>query len=373
MIGTTFLQNSILTELIQIVSPTDPLWQECLDSLAYDFYHLPGYLELEAARHFATPEAIIIKDGDQVFFLPYLIRDCRQLPDSSKFRQEEIYDVISPYGYPGLLVNQAGQNPRFIKKCLNLTYDRWQAQNICSAFMRLHPILNSYIDSSISTRDKFVVCPQGDVVVCDLSSDIDEIWKQIRRTHRNKINKLTSAGFTAKMVSIEQYLDVFIDIYLETMNRVNATDAYYFTRDYFQGLVDILGDRLNMCVVETAGTVVAACLLTEFNGIIQYHLGGTRTEFLPQSPATIMVYSIIEWAKQRNNNYVNLGGGIGGNQDSLYQFKSGFSSQSKPFVTIKTIVDNDIYDHLTSLRAESLGKTLPELKDESFFPVYRFN
>jgi hypothetical protein len=125
----------------------------------------------------------------------------------------------------------------------------------------LHPLLNSYIDSSISTRNKFVVCSQGDVVVIDLSHE----------------------------------------------------------------------------------------------------------------PDRISIDSTIDWAKQRGNKYINLGGGLGGSKDSLYHFKAGFSDLSKPFVTLKTIVDNDIYDRLTCLRAESLGMTLPEIKDESFFPVYRLN
>jgi Acetyltransferase (GNAT) domain len=361
----------MLTYSTQFLSPIDRSWQQCLNALDRDIHHLPGYLELEAQRYEATPEAVIIRDEDRVFFLPYLIRDCHQLADLAKFRQEKIYDVVSPYGYPGMLVNQAGQNPEFIKNCLNLTCRLWQEKNICSAFIRLHPILNDYINSSISTDDKFKMCTQGDVVIVDLNQDLDEIWKQTRRNHRCSIKKLRQSGFTAKIGSVDRYLDVFIEIYQETMDRVNATTNYYFTREYFQGLVAALGDRLSMCVVELDGTVVAATLITESSGIVQYHLGGTRTEFLPQSPATIAIDCVIHWAKARGNHYLNLGGGLGSSKDSLYHFKAGFSNLSKSFVTIKAIVDNELYERLTCLRAESLKMTLPEIKTESFFPIYR--
>lgn len=364
--------NSILTDSIQLVSPAEPSWQQCLNTIAHDFYHLPGYLQLEAQRYQATPEAIIIRDGGQVFFLPYLIRDCDRFNDS-KLGRSQIYDVVSPYGYPGMLVNPSGQNPGFVKECLNLTHDLWRSKNICSAFIRLHPILNSYIDSSLSTRDKFVACSQGDVVVVDLSQDIAKIWQQTRGNHRTKINKLRRAGFTAQMVSIDKYLDTFIDIYQETMDRVNATSSYYFTRDYFHGLIDALGTGIHLCIVTTEERVVSAALITEFSGIVQYHLGGTSTEFLDRSPATLMLYAAIEWAKQSGNKYMNLGGGLGGSQDSLYHFKAGFSDLSKPFVTLKTIVDNEVYARLTCLRAESLGMTLSAIEDNSFFPVYRLN
>jgi hypothetical protein len=362
-------QNSIA---IQVVSPTDSDWQELLDTIPYDFYHLPGYLALEATRYNAIPEAIIIKDDGKVFFLPYSIRDCSHLLNSSNYQVERVYDIVSPYGYPGILVNQAGQNPEFIKKCLNLAHSYWQGKNICSAFIRLHPILNSYIDNSIYSSDKFILCSQGDVVTCDLSKDIKEIYKQIRSNHRNKISKLNRCECTVEIVPADRkHLDAFMDIYQETMQRVNASNAYYFTRDYFESLVQVLGDRLNICTVAIDGQIIASGLITELNGIVQYHLSGTKTMFVKQSPTTIMIKYVIEWAKQRNNKYLNLGGGLGGSRDSLYYFKSGFSNEVKHFTTIKTIVDRENYHRLITARAEYLGVSSLDIENTSFFPAYR--
>jgi Acetyltransferase (GNAT) domain len=367
MIGSTLQQNATI---VRVASPTDSLWQDFLDTVPHDFYHLPGYLKLEAKRYNAIPEAMMIREGEKVFFLPYLVRDCSHILDPNDREIERIYDVISPYGYPGMIVNQAGQNPTFITKCLELIADCWQSRNICAAFIRLHPILNSYLDNSSSNR-KFVFCEQGDVVTCDLTKDLRDICQQIRSNHRRKIDKLTRAGFIVKIGSIAEYLDIFIEIYQETMDRVQATDAYYFTRDYFESLSQILGDRIAICVVEIDGQVVAASLITELSGIIQYHLGGTRTAFLRQSPATIMFKYIIEWAKQRDNKYLNLGGGLGGSHDSLYHFKSGFSDEFKPFTTIKTVVDRENYTRLIHARANFLGVSATELENTSFFPAYR--
>jgi Acetyltransferase (GNAT) domain len=356
--------------ITQIVPTADPRWQQCLDTIPHDFYHLPEYLELEGNRHHATPEAIIIQAEEKIFFLPYLVRDCTNLLEPNNFGGSRTYDIISPYGYPGLLVNQAGEDPAFIKKCFDSIHNNWHQRNICSAFIRLHPLLNSYIDI-IEAPNPFIVCNQGDVVVCDLTKDMDEIWQQTRTNHRRKITKLGKAGFTAQVKSMNECFDVFIDIYQETMDRVNAKNSYYFTRDYFRNLANILKDRLHVCVVEIDGEVVAASLMTELNGIVQYHLGGTRTKFLSQSPATMMFDYMIKWSKLRENRYLNLGGGLGGNQDSLYHFKAGFSDRVKPFMTMKTIVNQDIYNRLTYLRAESLGINIPVTINASFFPAYR--
>ncbi len=359
--------------LLQVISTADSDWQVCLNDLAHDFYHLPGYLELEARKSNTIAEAIVIRDGDRLFFLPYLIRDCYQLLHTLNPGHEKIYDVISPYGYPGLLVNQAGQNIEFIKKCLNLTYDCWKQKNICAAFIRLHPIFNDYIDPAIADLDQFTVCHQGDVVICDLTIDTDWIWRQIRKGHRASIKKLRDAGFTVRMVNIEQYLDTFIDIYRETMNRVHAHQSYYYPREYFRELVEILADRVHLCAVETNGEIVSICMITEFNGIVQYYLSGSVTEYLQQAPTTMMLDYIIKWAKARNNKYFNLGGGLGGNKDSLYQFKAGFSNFSKPFMTIKSIVNHDFYDHLTQLKSQSSGMDIVEIQNTNFFPVYSLN
>jgi Acetyltransferase (GNAT) domain len=368
MVELRMRRDSIIT---QVISPNDSRWQKLLETIPHDFYHLPGYLSLEATRHHAVPEALIIQDDQKIFFLPYLIRDCSSILASNSHQSDRIYDVVSPYGYPGSLVSQAGQNPEFINRCLDLLYHHWQERNICSAFIRLHPILSSYLNHALFDDHKFVFCNQGNVVTCDLTKDFSEIWRQVRPSHRTKINKLTRAGFVAKIGLVDEYLDVFIDIYRETMDRVNALESYYFTQDYFESIFQVLGDRIKICVVEIDDHVVAASLITECSGIIQYYLGGTRTEFLRQSPATMMFKFIIEWGKHRNNTLLNLGGGIGGSQDSLYHFKAGFSDEFKAFTTIKTIVDREKYTRLVAARANSLGVSSAELENTSFFPAYR--
>ena len=88
----------------------DPRWPDALRRLRHDFYHLPAYVRLDGAH----PMAFLARSGDEELFVPYLLR-CESLwPESMGGR--EVYDVVSAYGYPGLLLSDAARrSPRFAR------------------------------------------------------------------------------------------------------------------------------------------------------------------------------------------------------------------------------------------------------------------
>lgn len=341
------------------------LWLQTLEQLRHDFYHLPGYLALEAKKMDATPEAISIADGEKIFFLPYLLRNCNNLfPDPVEF-----FDVVAPYGYPGFLLNEAAANsPDFLNSAIAHLIQAWRERNICSAFLRLHPILNANI-SSLADNDFFTV--NGETVSVDLTLDRDEIWRQTRSEHRTKINRCKREGFVARMVSIPEYINDFNAVYEETMERVGASRSYFLGVDYLKKLAEGLGEKLHLCVVELNGEITCAGLFAECCGIVQYHLGGTKTSYLKKSPNTLMFDFARFWAKERGNEVFHVGGGLGGSQDSLYHFKAGFSKQRHNFVTLRIITDKTKYLELVELRAKSLNAEAEQLLNAGFFPAYR--
>jgi hypothetical protein len=355
---------------IQIIDLSSPLWLQTLENLRHDFYHLPGYVDLEAKRTDSTAEAILITDGEKQFFLPYLLRRCDDLFDEQL--AEEVFDVISPYGYPGFLLNQAAASPpEFLSLAIEHLTQAWRERNICSAFLRLHPILNQDVNTSIKS-DLFTL--NGATVYVDLILERSEIWSQTRSEHRNKINRCVREGFSAKMVPIQEYINDFNAIYEETMARVGAANLYYFGINYLKKLIDVLGDKLHLCMVELNGEITCGGLFTECCGIVQYHLGGTKSSFLKQAPTKLMFDYVRFWAKERGNQVFHLGGGLGGSQDSLYHFKAGFSKERHTFFTLRLITtDEEKYLHLVNLRAKHLNIEVEQLLNTNFFPAYRSN
>lgn len=353
---------------LQVIDLSNPLWLQTLKKLRHDVYHLPEYLHLESTRVKATPEAILIVDDKNLFFVPYLLRQCNNIFDR-RLTTQEVFDIVSPYGYAGILLSEAAAStPEFIDFAMNELMRMLRTRQVCSAFFRLHPILNHGFNEICQPS----ICQvNGETVSIDLRLSKTEIWHQTRPEHRNKINRCKRTGLIARMVPFKQYINDFNIIYEETMARVGASILYYFGYEYFLHLSDALGDKLHLCTVELNEEITCVGLFTECCGIVQYHLGGTRTKFLKQAPSKLMFDYVRFWAKECGNEVFHLGGGVGGSKDSLYHFKAGFSKQRHTFLTLRLITDKEKYLHLVNLQAQFLNTKVEEVLKTNFFPAYR--
>ena len=349
---------------IKILDINHPLWLKTLEKIDHDVYHLPEYVALDAERTETKPEAFLMEDEGCVFFVPYLLRSCA---DIDRQTQAEIYDIVSPYGYPGILICKSGiDRQQFVDLAFQKFYQTLKERNVCSAFLRLHPILGEKMSDVLSAN----LQEDGSTVSIDLTMDVDRIWAKTRKGHQSTINKCMRLGFNARTVPFFEYIDEFIDIYEETMDRVKAQDTYYFSREYFAELAK-LKDKVHLGIVESESEIICACLFFESCGIVQAHLGGTKTEFLKQSPFNLLLHHMRLWAKARDNKYLHIGGGVNGKKDNLYTFKSGFSQQRHKFFTLRSIVNEKIYYNLLEYRAKLLNKSIEEMNASSFFPAYR--
>ncbi len=351
---------------IQVINVSSNSWSEVLQKTRHDIYHLPEYFVLEAERTRTTPEAILIISGENFLFAPYLLRQC---DDVSKVNSAT-YDVISPYGYPGILLSEAAENSlEFMEKAMQELKYILKAKGVCSAFFRLHPILN-YKLTEIFPPSTFTI--NGETVSIDLKLSESQIWNHTRSGHRSAINKCKRLGLKAKIVSFTEYIDEFIDIYEETMLRVNAAKNYFsFNKKYFIEMQKILGEKVNLCVVELENQIICAGLYTEVCGIVQSTWGGTKNNFVKLSPGSLETDYARLWAKKRGNEFLHLGGGLGGGKDSLSTFKTGFSKQRHTFLTLRLITDQEKYRDLVELRAKTLNIQTEELLKSEFFPAYR--
>ena len=342
-------------------------WRKILTSIKHDIYQLPEYVALEGKRTNTIPRAFLAIDNDKIFFIPYLIRSCKNITNI----ETEISDVISPYGYPGILLSDnASNDSEFVLAAFSEFQEILKkSHDVCSIFLRMHPIVN---ENLVNIFPSDILINNGKTVSIDLRIPEGKLWSHTRKGHKSTINKCKRMGMEAKFVPPTEYIDEFTSIYHETMARVGAAEGYYsFDLNYYNEMRKALGERLHLCIVEYENEVACVGLYTEICGIVQSTLGGTKDKFVHLSPSSLETDYARYWAHRRGNNFLHLGGGVGSAQDHVYKFKAGFSQLKHPFYTLRLIIDQDKYDYLVNLKAKSHNIAVEELKDSNFFPAYR--
>ena len=334
--------------LLQVDAPE---WDAVLRATRHDFYHLPAYVALCAAQEPGEPRALMVTDGARTMLLPLVVRS---IAGGGA-------DATSPYGYPGP-IGPGTDDPGFLRLALVCGMNVLHEAGVVSAFVRLHPLLNREPPHGIGT-----LVPHGETVSIDLTHPAEQLWAQMRLNHRRDITRALRLGYVARIDTEWRHFERFKNLYRATMARRSAIPFYFFQDAYFDGLRDALGDTLHLCVVEKEGVIPAAGLFVETDGIVQYHLSGTDAAFHAIQPTKLMLDFVRDWAQGRGNEIMHLGGGVGGEHDSLLQFKVGFSPLRNTFSTLRVVVDERDYGRLVAARDSRLDPS----SRTGFFPLYR--
>jgi hypothetical protein len=351
------------TDLIQSDSPR---WRECLGDVAHDVYHLPEYVQLEAAREGGQALAFFAEDKDGWLLAPLVTRRIdRHLPALGP-----LYDATGPYGFASPLVFHRSSVPDHRDAFTLRAFEEMQRElgerNIVSAFLRLHPLLPT---PSAQLSKIGCVVDHGQAVYVDLQLSDEQLWNQTRPRYRSYINKARRTGYVASFDDTWSSLETFVDLYHQTMCRVNAADRYFFSFNYFTELREKLSGRLFLCKVEIDGLIVCAGLFSECDGIVQYLYGGGDSAHLACHGTKLMIDHVRSWAKQRGNRLLHLGGGVGGQNDSLFQFKSGFSRSTCRFTTLRFLTNPVAYRALVRDWEDATQAAADGMRE--FFPAYR--
>jgi lipid II:glycine glycyltransferase (peptidoglycan interpeptide bridge formation enzyme) len=269
------------------------------------------------------------------------------------------------YGYAGP-VSSAGPVPAQVVEGFQAALrDELVRRRVVAVFSRLHPLLSQrHLIAGLGETG--VV---GPTVSVDLTLADEAQWGGYNKGTRRLIRRATEAGITCVHDLDLDYLGEWADLYRETMERLGASSSYYFDADYFRRMVAELRPVLHLFVALVDGRVAAAGLFTLCRGIVQAHLGGSRQAFASMSPGRVVDDTARRWAHEAGARVFHLGGGVGGRQDSLFQYKAGFSDRRHQFATWRWIVDEAAYADLCERHGAGTGEASPE--DSDFFPAYR--
>lgn len=335
----------------RIIRPTDESWKQYVNqSFIHDFYHTSSYSKLEKE---GDPVLFIYSQEDDFIALPLIIRE---IPNTN------LFDCTSVYGYAGpisnLDINQTSEEFKvsFHEK-LN---DFFIKQNIVSVFSRIHPILdnNRFLDGlgEMVNLNK--------TIAINLKLTPEEQKRQYRKSNKYEINKLKKNNFEVVEATTKEEQDEFIDIYYETMKKVEASDYYFFSKEYFYEFLNNNCFETKLLLAKKDGEITAGAIFTITDKIIQYHLAGTKQSYTRDTPMKLILDEARLLGNELKLDYLHLGGGVGGSdEDPLFKFKSGFSKDTFQFRIWKYIVNQEKYDELVKESGAS--------DNSSFFPLYR--
>lgn len=341
-----------------MTSINDVSWLDLLCQTSYDTYHLPGYLQACTENEGGDIKVVIIRHDGMTLGVPLLIRS---LPFGEKG-----FDACSPYGYPCAIASKGSEGDWDVLWKMFCQYLR--GINVLSIFLRFNPLLTS---GECLNAAKMIgnVVSEGETVYVDLQQNEEFLWLQTREPFRRAIKKLINSGW--KFVADDwTFLQSFIEMYNSTMQRNGASNFYFFPDNYFTSLRDLLGKNISLhSVLDPDGNHVSAGLYLSNGKIVQYHLGGTHSDYLNMAPSKLLYHGSCRWYKNKGAHTLHFGGGLGGKQDGLFTFKAGFSKNRAMYHTCRIILDKHQYERLT---AKNLGMSKGTITtSSSYFPLYR--
>jgi len=327
-------------------------WDACIKECGFfDFYHTFDYHHLSKAED-ETPLLLKYSGKYMTVAIPLLAR---------KIKDTNYKDATSVYGYAGPIYK--GNIANFDnKKFKNALTKYFLDNNFVSIFSRLSPFINA---QNVILKDIGIIVRLGKVVNIDIQKDLDKqrhLFQSRLKTHINRARRLCQVKIATTCEDLEQ----FKSIYYENMDRVNAKEFYYFNDSYFEKIIksNDFKSEILLAIDNETGKTIAGCLFITTNGIVQYHLSGTKNDYLHLTPTKLLIDEMRIMASQRGHTFFNLGGGLGGrNDDSLFNFKASFSKDFKEFNLWKFIVNQEVYDELVIKKG---------IVDKSnYFPLYR--
>lgn len=335
-------------------------WLTQLGSVGtYDTYHLPAYQRLMTPAGYDSV-LLSYESGPHRLVLPLTLRP---LPEAVRHVTGFEHDGTSVYGYPGAL---SSVSPKAVDTAWREDFASWFAKvcaelSILTVFLRNHPLLDS---SHLFTSEPFTLGAVSPTVAVDVTRPREERLARASSHHRRALRKSLALGLTFEHDHSDEAVAAFTECYLQTMAKHEATESYLLDAARVANILETLGEHAELWVARKPdGVVASAAIFFRSNGILQYHLGGTRSEDYALGAARPLFEAVADTGHARGDRWLHLGGGVGGDDDSLLRYKGGFGPDRFEFRTIRAVLDPAAYEE--AARAEGLDP------GRSFFPAYR--
>lgn len=320
----------------------------------------PEYVKL-FARPFDRSTCLVGEDEGGVILFPLILRPLGAEPWARP--GEARWDATTPYGYGG----PYAWGPAPPVEAFWERYRGWcAARRVVSVFARLSlfPEQLAPLPGPVEVLGPNVVVPLG--------AGQDALWQSYEAKVRKWVRRAELAGLEVELDRRGTRLDDFLEVYTHTMRRTGAAEWYFFSRAFFETILDALVGQVLFLHALSRGRVVSSVLVLHSRDHAYYFLGGTLEEAFALGPSYLLLHRAAAWAEAEGLGAFVLGGGYRPS-DGVFRFKRSFTRRGAiPFRVMAMVADQQACTELTEDRArfEALqGATWAPRP--AFFPPYR--
>jgi len=304
-----------------------------------DIYYTPEYYSIYEKSGYGKAHCFVQSIGEMVLIYPFLINEIKICNTNLK---EQYYDIQGAYGYNGVLSNS--KDIHFINTYIENFRDYCTKNNVIAEFTRFNPILqNELIPSQLE-----IVYDQENIVLDLKLENIENneyehsTRKNIKKALRSGLEYITFCGGDIT----NEYFEYFYEIYNDTMDRNNADDFYYFTRDYFHNIISSIPHNCKFYFVTQNSKVISTELVLYGECIAYSFLGGTLSNYFEFRPNDFLKDVIIKDLVNEGKEYFCLGGG----PDGVIRYKKTFAKNgTHKFYFGKKIHNQEIYNKIINI------------------------
>jgi hypothetical protein len=271
-----------------------------------------------------------------------------------------MFDVSTPYGYGGLWIEGSEYDE------VNKAYDLFcREYGFISEFVRFHLYSNAQANYTGTTETR------THNVVRNLDLSIDEVFMDFEHKVRKNIKRAICSDLRVEIDNTGDRLEEFLRIYYLTMDRSNANENFYFTKEFFNQINKMMGNYMYIHVLHGEEIISSELILYGTENCYSF-LGGTNKEYFNMRPNDLLKYEVIKWGKEKGLKRFILGGGYG-EDDGIFRYKKSFAPNGiVDFYVGKKIINKDEYMKLINIKKKNVNvNDLNADLMDGFFPKYR--
>ena len=187
--------------------------------------------------------------------------------------------------------------------------------------------------------------------IIKLNDNIEGIMKKMNSKTRNQIRKGEKNNFIVSNLVSPDIINSYLDIREKMYDRQKMD--YKVGNDFINEVLNrISRENINLFYINHEENLISAAIFLNFSDIFYYWDGISDYKYNNLCPNNLLQWYCINWAKEKNFKYYDLGGT---NTPSIAHFKMGFGGTTLKYTTIslfKPMILRNIWDYYKKISSE---------------------